>query len=191
MYSLLFERYATDHKASQDDTKEHEQPAFEESEIHKVCAEQIEQLIALAGDKYKYTNFKGLGMDLLTVILAETQGQLSSSPRIAELLEKSYAPFLKNYLANEINSFPLITRAVKSATQLILTLQTSYNLVHPILAISASSHSWHRYLALESFCTLFGEYRQIQLMHGMINNVTNMRVIILSLDMRYSCWETS
>ena len=167
-YSLLFEQYVADRSKLQ--------ARIEESEIHKVCVEQIEQLIAIAGEQYKYTNFKGLGMDLLTVILAETQGQLANSPRIVELFEKTYSPYLKNYMVNETGSFPLITRAVKSATQLILTLQTSYSLVHPILALSGSTYSWQRYLALEAFCTLFAEYRQIQHMHGMINNVSNMRV---------------
>ncbi len=165
----------TEHKAVMASKSPEKAARFEEGEIHKVCVDQIQQLIALSGEKYKHTNFKGLGMDLLTVILAETQGQLVASPQIVELFEKSYAPQLKSYLSPE-TAFPLITRAVKSATQLVLALQTSYGLIHPVIALAGSSHSWQRYLALESFCSIFSEYKQIQLMHGMINNVTNMRV---------------
>ena len=171
MYALLFEQYAAESKANIEGN-------LEGTELHNVCYEQLEQLIEVAGEKYKHTSFKGLGMDIITVILADTQGVLSKSPKIVELFEKNYTPCLKNYLVSEINSFPMITRAVKSATQLVLTMQISYNLLQPILLIANFPHSWHRYLALESFCTVFSEYKQIQLMHSMLNNVTNMRVMI-------------
>jgi len=174
MYSLLFDQYSNECKALITANKKVE--LIETTELHKVCYEQIEQLIQISGEKYKYISFKGLGMDILTVILAESQGILTNSQQIVSLFEKSYMPVLTNYLMTETMNFPIITRAVKSSTQVILTLQVAYNLLQPILQIASSTHSWHRYLALESFCTLFSEYKQIQFMHSMINNVTNMRV---------------
>lgn len=168
LYSLLFEEYANLCKGKKIEAQL--------AKVQEVCAEQIERLIELTGEKHKNLVFQSLGMDILTIILASSHGNIVGSQVLMDLLGKSYCSHLINTIQLEANNYPLLVRAVKSATQLMLTLQTSYNLLQPILQISSSIQPWHRYLALECFSSLFGEYKQIQLMHGMVNNVTNMRV---------------
>ena len=79
-------------------------------------------------------------------------------------------------LINEANSFAVITRAVKSATQLVLTLQNFYDLLQPILLLTDSQECWQWYLSLEAFCVLSGDYKQIKNMDTMVNDVRGTRV---------------
>jgi len=148
-----------------------------DNNLQNVCFDIIDQLIIVAGDKYKQIRFKCLSMDLLTVILAEGKETLRKSVQIVELLENAYTPWLKNYLVHEIESYPVVFRVVKSVTQLMLTVRKSYILIQPMIAMASSMHSWHRYLVLESFCALFGNYEQILLISTITNEITNQSVI--------------
>lgn len=145
--------------------------------LQKVCYDVLDQLIIAAGDKYKQLRFKCLAMDMLTVILAECRETLRRSSQITELIENAYTPWLRNYLVHETESYPVISRVMKSATQLMLALRGSYILLQPVLAMTASAYSWHRYLALESFRALFGDHRQIQSMYATTNEATGQPVL--------------
>lgn len=166
MYSLLFDAYIKQCSSHQIN-----------EELQKICFEQLERLVEITGEKYKQINFRGLGMDMLTVILEETKGYFIANQSFIHLFETSYVHNLNSYFRDNITSVPLVVRAVKAATQLILDVETAYVLLQPILEISRTPHSWHRYLALECFCSLFSEQKQVQRMHEMANNMANTRVI--------------
>lgn len=167
MYSLLFEEYINECKE-----------LHVGEELQKICLEQIEQLVELTGDKYKQLNFKGLGMDMLTIILAETKGFFNANPSVVHLFENSYVYNLSTYFLGDITSVPLILRAIKASTQLILDAETGYTLIYPILKMSESEITWHRYLVLESICTLFSDRKQVQHLHETINENTNTSVYL-------------
>jgi len=162
LHSLLFEQY------TQHQTKN----------LEDICYEQLNQLITIVGDKSKPMNIKCLGIDLITLILVEARKVLKSSKQLNKLLRKDYVPLLENYLINEAGTFVVLMRSIKSVTQLLITLQSSYDVLQPVLNLANSSHSWQRYLALESFCTLFSDYRQIQLLNDAIRLSTNLPVLL-------------
>eukprot|EP00826_Nyctotherus_ovalis_P005946 TRINITY_DN11360_c0_g1_i2.p1 TRINITY_DN11360_c0_g1~~TRINITY_DN11360_c0_g1_i2.p1 ORF type:complete len:227 (-),score=51.79 TRINITY_DN11360_c0_g1_i2:123-803(-) len=167
MYSLLFGEYADAIKLRTKNGK------LEDEEIHRICLKQIEVLIEVAKEKNDRA-YKGLGLDMLTSILAEYP--LKESLQVVALLENSYVSSLAECLVEEANVFPIATRAVKATTQLILALQNFYDLLQPILLLTDSQESWQWYLSLECFCVLLGDYRQVKNMHTMINDVRSTRV---------------
>ena len=174
LYSLLFNQYnkTVIAKGQNNDSQE----IFELCELHQICAEQLEHLVQLAGEKFKYTNFKGLGLDLLSAIMSECKTSLAVSAVIKGLFEVKLTNILVLYLKNETNSFPIIIRTVKCATHLMLSTKQSYNLVNLIITLSTSPHSYLRYLSLEAFSMLLNDYTQIQVMHDQTNSITNMKV---------------
>jgi hypothetical protein len=145
------------------------------SELHHACYNQLKQLIEIAGGKYKDTAFKGLGMDIITVILTECP--LINDAAISSLIQKAYAFTLSGCLVNELDNYPLTIRAVKSVVQIIVTLKHSYTLLQPILLLANSENSWQRYLALEAFCSIFTDYKQIQNMNLLVNEQKHTRVV--------------
>jgi len=164
LYHLLFELFAKEINAQQ-----------VSSELHQVCYNQLKQLIEITGGKYKDITFKGLGMDIITIILIECP--LINDAQISSLIQKAYVFSLSGFLISELDNYPLIIRAVKSATQIMLTLRHSYILLQAILLLVNSEDAWKRYLALEVFCSLFTNYRQIQNMNSLVNEQKHTRVV--------------
>eukprot|EP00826_Nyctotherus_ovalis_P063113 TRINITY_DN9227_c0_g1_i1.p1 TRINITY_DN9227_c0_g1~~TRINITY_DN9227_c0_g1_i1.p1 ORF type:complete len:270 (+),score=58.89 TRINITY_DN9227_c0_g1_i1:304-1113(+) len=159
VHSLLFEQYSH----------------YQTKELEDVCHEQLDLLISVANNKL--LSLKCLGIDMVTLILVEARKVLRSSKRITELLKKSYVPQLESCLSSDAGSFAVVTRGVKSMTQLLATLQSCYDTYHSVLALANSQHSWQRYLALESFCTLFSDYHQLQLLNDAVNFANNSPVL--------------
>jgi len=161
MYNLLFEKY--DEILNKDEDID---------ELNKICYKQIEMLIIVA--KHKQRNYKCLGIDLLSLIF--TKSSLKKSKEIVELVEKTYVPLLSDYLTDQTDFYPMLTRLIKSAVHVMLTFHISYTLLLPILALTKSMHNWHRYLALEAFCVLFKDYNQLRFINLMVNETTHTRV---------------
>lgn len=175
LYHLLFELYSNEIHSQAIEV-------FQQSELHQICYSQMKQLIEIAGGKYKDAAFKGMGMDIITVVL--TEAPLVKDSLMSSLMQKAYAFTLSGYLINEIDNFGVIVRAVKSIAQLILRLRHSYMLLQPMLILANSERSWQRYLALEVFCTLFTDYKQIQNLNLRVNEQKHTRVI---LQATHSC----
>lgn len=159
VHSLLFEQYS--HRQTK--------------ELEDVCHEQLDLLISVASSKP--LNLKCLGIDMVTLILVEARKVLRSSKRITRLLKKSYVPVLESCLGSDAGPFAVVVRSVKSITQLLVTLQSCYDSYQSVLALANSQHSWQRYLALESFCTLFSDYHQLQLLNDAVNFANNSPVL--------------
>jgi len=163
MYSLLFGKCAEACK---------EKASIEE--LHKVCYEELKKLtLLLEDDSLKY-----LGMDILTMIFAKTKLELLNTPRMIKLLENQCISKLKSFLKTGVNSFTSIIRTIKCSTQLMLSLNTYYDLLQHILILADSTHLWQQYLALESFSILFAQPRQLVLMSNMINDCSDSMVAI-------------
>ena len=173
MYSLLFEQYVSKLKTQTPDNPER----VENSELHKICYDQLKQLIALNSDKSNQISFKGLGMDMVSLILSEYS--LIGSAQILELIEKLYTPCLNIYFSTEMDNYSIITRTVKSAVQVVSTLEISYNLLQPIIYLTKKEYTWQWYLALEAFNTILSKPKQLQNMNSFTNDITNTKVTFL------------
>eukprot|EP00826_Nyctotherus_ovalis_P011238 TRINITY_DN12937_c0_g2_i1.p1 TRINITY_DN12937_c0_g2~~TRINITY_DN12937_c0_g2_i1.p1 ORF type:complete len:331 (-),score=51.04 TRINITY_DN12937_c0_g2_i1:402-1394(-) len=165
MYDLLFGQYNKKLEATEEEKS---------TELDDICYKQIELLISITGDKYKQINYKCLGMDILTLIF--TDSSLRKCRRVTELIEKTYVPLLSEYLGNQVSAYQVLARAVKAATQVMLTFRTAYTLIQPMLVLTGSQYNWQRYLALEAFCVLFRDCEQLRYVNLMVNESTHTRV---------------
>ncbi len=160
-------------------------PGFEASELHKIALEQLEELVAICGDKYKFLNHKGMGMDLLSTVLSESGRNFHKDPRIVELFSTRLFPVLQGYLGtptlNPPYAFPMYTRAAKLSVQIILSFKAFYGLLSPLMSSTSSLYvwvqPWLRYLALESFCAVLSGKGQIRAMHVAVSSETHRKVL--------------
>lgn len=173
-YSILFNQFVSLAKNSgAEDSK-----TYEETDVYKVCAEQIVELVSLAGDKYKQISYKAMGMDILTVIFAETGAYLKNVKVIKETIVNHLVPHLKSYMEDPSTSYSLLSRTIKLSTQIFLNFSISHNLLFTILTFATSGQSWIRYLALEVFCSLLHNSSLLQTLHSIPNTETYSNVNI-------------
>jgi hypothetical protein len=118
-----------------------------------------------------------MGMDLVAVILAETGPSLGKCKKTREILDKNLAPHINAYFKSASTSYSMMSRAVKLATQLMLSLQSSYGLLGTIMGYSTSPQVWIRYIVLEAISGLLSVPAQIQQLHLISNNETHGRVL--------------
>ena len=142
-------------------------------ETFKMCYDQLEELVAISGEKYKTMNYKGMGIDLLAIIFVENDAVLGANKKIRDMLGKSLLPLLLSYMKNPATPYPLLIRVTRLSVQLMLCFESFYQLLVPILSWVNSPLCWLRYLALEAFLALLDSSRQIVELHTFINMETS------------------
>jgi hypothetical protein len=163
---------------------------FEGCDVYKICKKQVEELLRFCANQdpqFRSPQLNAVhlgihiipfhlfypGIELLTIVIAQTKDFFIKLPHIKSLLTNQFVQILEQYFNTPQIDYSTMMRLgriqiyfnfvlVKATTQIIVHLKGGYDLVKYILILAENvNFPWKRFLALECLASILISKEQI------------------------------